>query len=270
MNGGRLTSFLSVGKEIVLLVSCYYAYEIGRFLAVDGTAFSAFDNAREVVGLERAVGLLLEPDLQLWLLEEAPRVVVLLNWYYILGYWPVILSTSAFLYVRNRQMYRRYRTTALIAFGVSLALYVIYPLAPPRMLPMLGFVDTIAMLGPAEYHAVGDALLYNPFAAMPSLHFGLSALMSFVYIRHGGIIWKSAGVGYLLVMLAAIVVTGNHYFLDAIVAIWVIYLSFVAYRVSARVRANLYGWLRPIWTSERRWLSGNQPEATGLRGQRVG
>ena len=66
---------------------------------------------------------------------------------------------------------------ALITFSITIVLYEIYPLAPPRMLSTLGFVDTIHHFGPDSYHTATDTFRYNPSVAMPSLHIALPTIV---------------------------------------------------------------------------------------------
>lgn len=93
------------------------------------------------------------------------------------------------------------------------------------MMIALGFVDTFQVLGPSEYHTTSDAMLYNPYAAFPSLHFGLAFVASLAFLRSKRVIWKALALVYLVLMLMAIVVTGNHYFVDALAAIAVVGLA---------------------------------------------
>src|SRR5438067_3510631 len=100
---------------------------------------------------------------------------------------------------------------------VALVVFVVWPLMPPRYLPAhYGFVDTTARyggLGPLDSGSMKDT---NPFAAMPSLHIGWSVWSAWVLVpvlsRRPA---RLAALGYPLVTLAAIVVTANHWILDA-------------------------------------------------------
>ena len=130
-----------------------------------------------------------------------------------------------------------------MTFGIALIIYELYPLAPPRMLSTLGFVDTMRLLGPGEYHAASDALLYNPYAAMPSLHFGLAFLMSLILLRNRGVVWKVVALSYLGVMLAAVVITGNHYIVDGLAAVGVVALSYIIYTLIMSIRRGAVGTL---------------------------
>ena len=52
----------------------------------------------------------------------------------------------------------------------ALAIHVVFPLAPPRMMP--GFVDTMVLYGPNPYNSQAVQSFANQYAAMPSLHVG--------------------------------------------------------------------------------------------------
>ena len=214
--------------EVAFVGIGYLIYSFGRDIVYDNRVLPALDNAREIMDLERALGIFRELQIQSWLLETAPDIVYLLNWFYILGYLPVVVAVAVFLYTRDREAYRKYRTVAFATFGIALVIYELYPLAPPRMLSSQGFVDTIQLLGPVDYHTTSDALLYNPFAAMPSLHFGLAFVISLHFLRGTSVTWRLLALGYLGLMLFAIVVTGNHYILDALASVGVVGAALIA------------------------------------------
>ena len=236
----RHSSMMHVISEVAFVVTAYFAYAIGRGLVYDNQMLPAFDNAWEIISLERITGIFSEVRVQDWLLDNSPTSVRFFNWFYVLGYWPVVLLIAIFLYLRNRQAYYKYRTVALITFGITLIIYELYPLAPPRMLSTLGFVDTILRFGPEEYHAASDALLYNPYAAMPSLHFGMTFVVSMYFLRsRGEVICKLFVLGYLGLMLASIVVTGNHYIVDAVGSVCVVGAAFIIYNLSVSLLCKL-------------------------------
>ncbi|PCH89948.1 MAG: hypothetical protein COB86_06880 [Dehalococcoidia bacterium] len=115
--------------------------------------------------------------MQDWFLDNASGVVYFFYWFYVLGYWPIILLGAVFLYVKYPQVYKKHCTVALITFSITIVLYEIYPLAPPRMLSTLGFVDTIHHFGPDSYHTATDTFRYNPYVAMPSLHIAFPTIV---------------------------------------------------------------------------------------------
>jgi hypothetical protein len=121
----------------------YASYTLGRGLVYENQILPAHDNALDIIELKRVTGLLREGLLQDWFLNNLSSAVHVLNWFYILGYWPVVLPVAVYLYVKNREAYYVYRTVALITLGVALVSYELYPLAPPRLVSSIGIVDTL-------------------------------------------------------------------------------------------------------------------------------
>ena len=233
---------MQVITEAAFVLGAYSIYTQGRGFVYDDQLSPAFDNAWEIIGLERVTGIFKEPVLQDWFIDNTTASVHFFNWFYILGYWPVILGVAVFLYMNHRDAYYKYRTVALITLGVALVIYELYPLAPPRMVSALGFVDTLRSFGLEEYHSASDALLYNPYAAMPSLHFALAFIASLHFLRRdGGAVPKFLFSAYLGLMLVSIVVTGNHYIVDAVGSVGVVGAAFLIRNVGITMIRKMKG-----------------------------
>ena len=69
---------------------------------------------------------------------------------------------------------------------------------------------------------------------MPSLRFGMALIVSLILLGGRQIAWKAAAFGYILLMLASIIVTGNHYFVDALGAVLVVGLASLVYTLPYR------------------------------------
>ena len=101
------------------------------------------------------------------------------------------------------------------AMGLALVGYAVYPTAPPRYMPEWGFSDTVAQfVGPQAEASVN--MLYNPFAAVPSMHVAFALMiaipaMRIVKHRAAKVLW---GI-YPAVVTFVVVVTANHFWLDA-------------------------------------------------------
>jgi hypothetical protein len=87
--------------------------------------------------------------------------------------------------------------------------------APPRLLPSLGIIDTAQLTGLSVYQAIPGA---NQYAAMPSVHCGWSAAVAFFIIVVARSPWRWLAVLYPLATLWVVVVTGNHFIIDGVVA----------------------------------------------------
>ena len=225
--GGRLASWKNSShiREFALVGGAYLLYMLIRQLIAADIQGVAFIHAEKVVNLEKDLGLFWEPALQKWAMDTSHLLVVFFNWAYILTFYPIILTASVFLYLKSRRRYRHYRNVVLISFIIALIAFAIFPLAPPRMLTR-DFVDTMAMFGPSIYSGPEGASFYNAFAAMPSLHFGWSVLFGTIFFRSGNRILRILGFVYPTMMLFTIIVTGNHYLLDAVAGVVVIIISF--------------------------------------------
>ena len=198
--------------EFALYPAAYLLYLLSRELAVGGER-AALDNAAALIAWERSLGLWVEPAMQGWVVEYARPLAVALNWVYILTYWPVILAAALVCYLVRRPVYYYYRSVLVVNLAMALAIFALLPVAPPFKTP--GLVDTIQVYGPAFYGGPGMAAFYNTNAALPSLHFSWTCVLGALFMRElpGG--WKALGLAYPMLTFCAIVVTGNHFVLDA-------------------------------------------------------
>ena len=103
----------------------------------------------------------------------------------------------------------------MIATAIALVGYVLFPAAPPR-LAGLGFADTVTHSTGLDLSSDMLGALYNPFAAVPSLHFGYALIVgvSLATIARHRVV-RVLGALYPPAMLLIIVATGNHFFVDA-------------------------------------------------------
>jgi hypothetical protein len=129
----------------------------------------------------------------------------------------VISAAGLYLYLRHRNFYSRYRNAFLLSGAVGLVIFATIPVAPPRMFPEFGFVDTVHV-NSSVYRSLQGSDLVNEFAAVPSFHFGWILLVGIALIQtNHHILVRSAGVMLPVLMLAAIIFTANHYVVDAII-----------------------------------------------------
>ena len=214
---GAVRPFL---HEAALVIAGGLLYYLVRGAVVDRVE-EARQRAGALMDLERSLGLFWEPTLQAWALSS--RVLVdLMNGIYFWAHMPVIVVIALWLYGRRRPLYRRIRNAFIASALIGLALYFLVPTAPPRLFPDLGFVDTLAQSGGVSYAAQEVGAFVNPYAALPSLHFGWALLLALALWwgrpRRG---WGRAGCCAAALVLApaqflAIVMTGNHFVLDAV------------------------------------------------------
>jgi len=176
----------------------------------------AMDNAHALVSFERSLGIFQERHLQSLILDHH-WLVTLFNWIYIYGHWPVVVGTLVWLFVRHREVFPVFRSAMVISGLIGFVFFFLFPMAPPRLVDGLGFVDTVTLHSEA-YRVLQPPSLTNPFAAMPSLHVGWNLLMGIAIVSYAANrFWKAFGVLMPVAMYAATILTGNHYFLDGIV-----------------------------------------------------
>ncbi|MBF6599561.1 MAG: phosphatase PAP2 family protein [Dehalococcoidia bacterium] len=198
--------------ELLFLVPAYTSYQFVRG-AVHGKAGVAFDNASQLIRVEQRLHIFHEAFLQQLILPKA-WMVDFFNYIYIWGHLPVIIAVAIWLYTRHRGNYAIFRNAFLISGLIALLGFAFVPLAPPRYMPEFGFTNTI--INAQSYYAFQNPKIVNQYAAMPSLHFGwdlLAAIAIGTQTRLRGL--KLVAVLMPLVMLSGIVMTANHYFLDA-------------------------------------------------------
>jgi hypothetical protein len=120
----------------------------------------------------------------------------------------------------SSKQYKQFRWSLILIhamFGITI---VILPVAPPRMMPEEGYVDTIIMYTRTELTKTEERLGVNPYAAMPSLHMTYALFVGMGYFFFAIHRWlRITGFGYSIVVGFVIVITGNHYVLDAVVAL---------------------------------------------------
>jgi hypothetical protein len=200
--------------EVATIVGLYGFYELVRGQG-HATLTAARGHTDSIVALERHLHVFGERSIQR-AAHWVPALPTLLGLAYIVLHF---LGTAAFLiwlHRRHPERFPRVRNTLIAATGIALSIYLLYPVAPPR-LAGLGFVDTVSHS--AKVNLSSDLLgsLYNPFAAVPSLHFGYALLVGVVMASVArGRVGRVVGWSYPVVMLLVIVGTGNHFFFDAV------------------------------------------------------
>lgn len=203
-------------REVLFILGLSVIYNFVRNGSEGSTAL-ALEHAREIMRWQTMVGLNFEESLQDWALHFKPLVIAL-NYVYGSLHFVVTGGVIIFLFQRHPGLYRRWRNTLAAATFLGLVGFVTWPLMPPRLLPAsYGFVDTLAKY-PTLWSFDSGALqtISNQYAAMPSLHFAWALFCTCALLprlRHP--LARLAASAYPTITLAAIVLTGNHFILDA-------------------------------------------------------
>jgi membrane-associated phospholipid phosphatase len=207
-------------RELLYIAAFYGVYSLIRnqFGSAKVSEVVAFDHATWIIRIERDLGIFREQTIQAWFLGWR-AFIQFWNLYYGTFHFVVTAFALVWLFVRFPERYVRWRTTLACTTALALVGFAVLPLLPPRLLPSsYGFVDTLAAYhGLWSFDSGAISKVSNQYAAMPSLHFAWSAWSAFVLVPTLRRWWlKALVLAYPVLTLYAIVVTGNHYFLDAV------------------------------------------------------
>jgi hypothetical protein len=221
--------------ELAMAVGLYAVYELVRGFG-STTLATARAHTDVIVALERSLGVYGERGVQN-AVDALPGVPALLGFLYMSLHLGATAALLIWVYRSRRADFALVRTTIMIATAISLVIYVLYPAAPPR-LAGLGFADTVTEKSGINLSSESLGSLYNPFAAVPSLHFGYALLVGgalYALARRRWVRW--IGAAYPPAMLFIIVATGNHFLFDAAAGGVVVIASWFAARALLRPRA---------------------------------
>jgi membrane-associated phospholipid phosphatase len=201
--------------QFLVFWSFNLSYEASRGLS-DGARPEALANGLRVIDAEKQLNLYFELDLQRWALRAPDIFLDVANWTYFNCQFTISFGFLLWLYFRRNHAFYFARNVIICADFIGLFGYLAIPTAPPRMYPELGFVDTLQ--GEAVSHETGIIETFgNPYAAMPSLHtaYALTIGITGVLVCRS-LLAKLIWAVYPALVVYAIVVTGNHFVLDAV------------------------------------------------------
>ncbi|CAB4364704.1 MAG: hypothetical protein F2681_12870 [Actinobacteria bacterium] len=244
-------------REVALVGGFYYLYQTIRGLADHGNSKSrAYRNAGWLVGWEKDLFIFREQAIQHAFLG-GEWFIRLMNIYYGTLHFVVTVGLLIWLYIKRHDAYRAMRNLLGLTTALAIVGYWSFPLAPPRLylecggdIPVMGhegglvrptcFVDTLEKVGGLwSYKSAVAKAVANQYAAMPSLHFGWA-------LWCGIVLWKFAarrtmrwfGIIYPAITLFAVVVTANHYFLDAAGGVVILVSALLLLRLVDRGRSR--------------------------------
>jgi hypothetical protein len=229
--------FTDLARQVALFALGYYAYRLVRgFVDDPGGAAVAFQNARELISIERGLNVFVEPSIQAWA-DAQPLIVDAASWMYINTQTSVTLGALAFLYLFHNRSFYFVRNMFMVAWALALVGYIVYPTAPPRFFPEWGFIDSVANFTGVSHDNVSVNALFNPYAAVPSMHVAFALMIGIplarlVKHRAARVFW----VLYPLVVTFVIVVTANHFLADAVLGAMTAGLAAYAAEWMARAR----------------------------------
>ncbi|MBR7826433.1 phosphatase PAP2 family protein [Actinospica sp. MGRD01-02] len=217
--------------EAALIILLYGLWQLVGSLSGGGD-YSAISRAKWIWNAERSAGLPSERTLQGWILPH-PILVQAANLYYATMHFTVLIVFLVWLFSRHRDLYGRWRTV-LALLTLSCLLIQFLPVAPPRMVPSTGMVDTAVVYHQSVYGTMGgfeaDAL-----SAMPSVHVGWAVLVAIAVCSVTKSRWRALAVLHAALTVFVVVVTGNHFWADGIVACVLLLAALGAERTGRRL-----------------------------------
>jgi hypothetical protein len=229
-------------RQIVLFCGAYWLYRIARGM-VDGRAAEAFDNARSVIAVERDLGLFFEPAVNAWA-SSHPMVTDFASWMYVNSHFAVTTVTLAWIYLRRNERFYFVRNMFMVAMGIALIGYVALPTAPPRFMPEWGFSDTVAAFTGVDAEKGSAGMLFNPYAAIPSMHVAFALMLGVTMARIVRRRWaRGLWLAYAPVVTFVVVATANHWWLDGFLgAVVALAAAVAAQTLFARARPEVWAW----------------------------
>jgi hypothetical protein len=240
--------WLDLLNQVLLFCGAYWLYRLVRGMT-DGKIAESFENARQLIGLERGLGLFVEPAVHAWA-QGSAIVIDGASWMYVNSHFAITTMALAFIYLRRNTSFYFVRNMFMVAMGIALVLYAVYPTAPPRFMPEWGFSDSVAQFtGLTSQHSSADAL-YNPFAAVPSMHVAFALMLGVPMARMSRRTWlRALWLVYPLIVTFVVVATANHWWFDAFTGALTAAVAALAAMLFARWRPTAWAWSAPPRTA---------------------
>jgi hypothetical protein len=216
----------AVARETALVLALYALWQLAGTLSVMQVN-GAIGRATWIWHAERFLHLPSELSLQRAVLPH-PWLVQACNGYYAIAHVPALIVFLIWLFARHRDRYPPVRNTLALLTGASL-LVQLAPVAPPRMLGGLGFVDTGLQYGQSVYTALGSGAA-DQLSAMPSVHVGWAVLIGVAVVQISPSRWRWLVLAHPVLTAIVVAATANHWWLDGLVAVALMAVAVVAQR----------------------------------------
>jgi membrane-associated phospholipid phosphatase len=209
--------WLDALRQVSLFALAYLGYRLVRGL-VEGNANAAFAHARDLISLERGMHLFVEPSIQAWA-SSSHFVMEVSSWIYVNAQTSVTIGALVYLYLRHNRNFYFVRNMFMIAMAIALVGYTAFPTAPPRFMPEWGFVDSVSDFTGVHVdgHSASISAVTNLYAAVPSMHVAFALMIGWSLARLvRSSFARVAWILYPFLMTFVIVVTANHFLVDAV------------------------------------------------------
>lgn len=222
-------------RQLAMFVAAFTLYDLVRQAVAHGNPHRPFGDATKIIHLERGLHIFVEPRIQASV-AHVHWLMSVLAWTYVNTQFVITVAGMAFIYVRYADAFCFVRNTFLIAMGLALVGYSLFPTAPPRLLPGWGFTDPVWQTltgGTSSTNYTRLSSVTNMYAAVPSMHVCFAVMVAWPTARLMARRWaKIACAVYPLLVTFVVVATANHFFVDA-------FLGFVTAGVAAALARRL-------------------------------
>jgi PAP2 superfamily len=231
----RAAAFAPFLQEAGLLAALYGLWQLAGAQSLLG-AQGALARGRWIVHAEQSWHLPSERTVQ-DAISSHPLIVEACNLYYATMHFAALFALLIWLFVKHHDRYPRLRTTVVLVTAACLLVQML-PVAPPRLLPDLGFVDTAAKYGQSVYGNFGG-IGADQLSAMPSVHVAWALLVAIAVISVSSSRWRWWIVAHPVLTVFVVTATANHFWLDGIVAAVLLGAALAVQSLAVRVRAQL-------------------------------
>jgi hypothetical protein len=236
--------YKDLGRQIAVFVAAFLLYDLVRGLVASANPYKPFGDATKIINFERLLHVFAEPSIQGW--AQSKHVLMdVLDFTYLNGHFVLTFAALLFIYLRRNDSFYFVRNMLMIAMGIALVGYYLYPTAPPRLMPEWGFTDSISQfmgLGTFHFDNGPEGAFLNGYAAVPSIHVCFAIIIGWPMMklarrRAAKVAWCL----YPLLVTFVVVATGNHYFID-------VFLGAVTAGIAALLAKQLLARARPdVW-----------------------
>jgi hypothetical protein len=233
-SGPRGRAAVAAVREAGVVLGLFAFWQLAGTLAHHNAA-GAVGRGREILHVESTLHIATEHATQNLVLGHS-LLTQACNAFYVYGHFNGLILFLAWIFVYHRASYPAVRMSVVLLTATCFLLHLV-TVAPPRLLPHGGFVDTAAEYGQSVYGPT-TVEVADQLSAFPSVHVGWAAIVAWWMWRVSPWRWGWVGVGHLLITSFVVVATANHYWLDglAAIAILVVVLGLQA-AVPALIRA---------------------------------
>ncbi|MBL7488579.1 phosphatase PAP2 family protein [Frankia sp. AgB1.9] len=227
----------AAARESGIILALFGLWQVVRILAITRVA-GGIRNGEWLWHTEQRLHLPSELGLERFMLRHE-GALRLANTFYSNVHFPAMIAFLCWLFIRHRACYPSARNTIVLLTGSCLLIQVFLPVAPPRMLTSVGFVDEAVQLGQSVYGEFGGGVAAQ-LSAMPSVHVAWAFLIAVEVIRVSPSRWRWLIVVHPILTTFVVVVTANHYWADGIVAVALLALAELGSRAIAEGRRRFW------------------------------